>query len=334
MPNFEQHLLKLNLNYRHITHRPEVQLLKKLFACLLHSPTYHPPIWVPSVFHWPTSLHPLCGHVWRPARLHHLAEGRSANPSQPGRHHRQHRLHQLPAHLQSHADAQRQLHLHRAQPGCRCGAPEPAHRPRWGGTNDRGGDGKKQKIQAEILVSCVICHQMYRLYRGNGANTDNRWYIGDCQHQIYKWLEIVDLVIVIKRILFFYFYPEYNNITFESTVLSLNTCFAVPPKFVVQPKDQDGIYGKAVILNCSAEGYPVPTIQWEYSKGKHTAWHIHEYTPCACTPHAHTLHVSLLHVQPFLLGLVKVLNVSQVFRGFSLNNLPFFSIWQSCWIVC
>uniref|UniRef100_A0A7N6A605 Down syndrome cell adhesion molecule a n=1 Tax=Anabas testudineus TaxID=64144 RepID=A0A7N6A605_ANATE len=41
----------------------------------------------------------------------------------------------------------------------------------------------------------------------------------------------------------------------------------VPPKFVVQPKDQDGIYGKAVILNCSAEGYPVPTIQWEYSKG-------------------------------------------------------------------
>ncbi|TWW74031.1 Down syndrome cell adhesion molecule -like protein [Takifugu flavidus] len=40
----------------------------------------------------------------------------------------------------------------------------------------------------------------------------------------------------------------------------------VPPKFVVQPKDQDAIYGKAVILNCSAQGYPVPTIQWEYSK--------------------------------------------------------------------
>ncbi|KAM4699565.1 cell adhesion molecule DSCAM isoform 2-T2 [Discoglossus pictus] len=41
----------------------------------------------------------------------------------------------------------------------------------------------------------------------------------------------------------------------------------VPPKFVVQPTDQDGIYGKAVILNCSAEGYPVPTIVWKYSKG-------------------------------------------------------------------
>ncbi|XP_075449826.1 cell adhesion molecule DSCAM isoform X2 [Ascaphus truei] len=41
----------------------------------------------------------------------------------------------------------------------------------------------------------------------------------------------------------------------------------VPPRFVVQPTDQDGIYGKAVILNCSAEGYPVPTIIWKYSKG-------------------------------------------------------------------
>lgn len=44
--------------------------------------------------------------------------------------------------------------------------------------------------------------------------------------------------------------------------------FSVPPKFVVQPRDQDGIYGKAVILNCSAEGYPVPTIVWKFSKGK------------------------------------------------------------------
>lgn len=49
--------------------------------------------------------------------------------------------------------------------------------------------------------------------------------------------------------------------------------FAVPPKFVVQPRDQDGIYGKAVILNCSAEGYPVPTIVWKFSKGMKHAIH-------------------------------------------------------------
>ncbi|GAA6111563.1 Down syndrome cell adhesion molecule a, partial [Tachysurus ichikawai] len=41
----------------------------------------------------------------------------------------------------------------------------------------------------------------------------------------------------------------------------------VPPRFTVQPKDQDGIYGKAVILNCSADGEPRPTIEWKYSKG-------------------------------------------------------------------
>ncbi|XP_069492151.1 cell adhesion molecule DSCAM isoform X3 [Ambystoma mexicanum] len=41
----------------------------------------------------------------------------------------------------------------------------------------------------------------------------------------------------------------------------------VPPRFVVQPTEQDGIYGKSVTVNCSAEGYPVPTIVWQYSKG-------------------------------------------------------------------
>lgn len=55
--------------------------------------------------------------------------------------------------------------------------------------------------------------------------------------------------------------------TVETYIILEFSFVTVPPKFVVQPKDQDAIYGKAVILNCSAEGYPVPTIQWEYSKG-------------------------------------------------------------------
>ncbi|KAA0704197.1 Down syndrome cell adhesion molecule -like protein [Triplophysa tibetana] len=41
----------------------------------------------------------------------------------------------------------------------------------------------------------------------------------------------------------------------------------VPPKFKVQPQDQDGIYGKSVTLNCSADGEPRPMIEWKYSKG-------------------------------------------------------------------
>lgn len=51
----------------------------------------------------------------------------------------------------------------------------------------------------------------------------------------------------------------------------------VPPQFVVQPEDQDGIYGKTVTLNCSAEGYPPPTIVWEHSKGTLSTAHISHY---------------------------------------------------------
>lgn len=74
--------------------------------------------------------------------------------------------------------------------------------------------------------------------------------------------------------------PSVNcNLVWNTDDVSL--C-SVPPKFVVQPRDQDGIYGKAVILNCSAEGYPVPTIVWKFSKGR-------ELLVCSF-PAGHMLH--------------------------------------------
>ncbi|XP_051534458.1 cell adhesion molecule DSCAM isoform X1 [Myxocyprinus asiaticus] len=48
---------------------------------------------------------------------------------------------------------------------------------------------------------------------------------------------------------------------------SIQLIVKVPPHFEVQPRDQDGIYGKSVILNCSAKGNPIPTIIWNHSKG-------------------------------------------------------------------
>lgn len=45
----------------------------------------------------------------------------------------------------------------------------------------------------------------------------------------------------------------------------------VPPRFVVQPNNQDGIYGKAGVLNCSVDGYPPPKVMWKHAKGKSLA---------------------------------------------------------------
>lgn len=42
----------------------------------------------------------------------------------------------------------------------------------------------------------------------------------------------------------------------------------MPPRFVVQPNNQDGIYGKAGVLNCSVDGYPPPKVMWKHAKGK------------------------------------------------------------------
>uniref|UniRef100_A0A3B5M0A6 Down syndrome cell adhesion molecule like 1 n=1 Tax=Xiphophorus couchianus TaxID=32473 RepID=A0A3B5M0A6_9TELE len=41
----------------------------------------------------------------------------------------------------------------------------------------------------------------------------------------------------------------------------------VPPRFVVQPNNQDGIYGKSAILNCSVDGYPPPKVMWKHARG-------------------------------------------------------------------
>lgn len=35
----------------------------------------------------------------------------------------------------------------------------------------------------------------------------------------------------------------------------------------MQPNNQDGIYGKAAILNCSVDGYPPPKVMWKHAKG-------------------------------------------------------------------
>ncbi|XP_028664324.1 LOW QUALITY PROTEIN: cell adhesion molecule DSCAML1 [Erpetoichthys calabaricus] len=52
----------------------------------------------------------------------------------------------------------------------------------------------------------------------------------------------------------------------------------VPPRFVVQPNNQDGIYGKSGVLNCSVDGYPPPKVMWKHSKASGNSQKYHPVT--------------------------------------------------------
>lgn len=64
-----------------------------------------------------------------------------------------------------------------------------------------------------------------------------------------------------------------EHILFDNTTLLVSPFLiyiffiVVPPGFRVQPNNQDGIYGKSEVLNCSVEGYPPPKVVWKHAKG-------------------------------------------------------------------
>ncbi|GAB1864901.1 Down syndrome cell adhesion molecule [Camponotus japonicus] len=52
----------------------------------------------------------------------------------------------------------------------------------------------------------------------------------------------------------------------HSTSLSV----AVPPRWTVEPIDQDAVVGHGVSIACQAEGFPIPTVTWKQSIGETT----------------------------------------------------------------
>ncbi|XP_069803363.1 cell adhesion molecule DSCAML1 isoform X2 [Dendropsophus ebraccatus] len=71
----------------------------------------------------------------------------------------------------------------------------------------------------------------------------------------------------------------------------------VPPRFVVQPNNQDGIYGKAGVLNCSVDGYPPPKVVWKHAKGSGNP---QQYHPVPLTGRIQILPNSSLHIRHVL----------------------------------
>lgn len=44
--------------------------------------------------------------------------------------------------------------------------------------------------------------------------------------------------------------------------------FLVPPRWTVEPIDQNAVVGHGVSIACQAEGFPIPTVTWKQSIGK------------------------------------------------------------------
>lgn len=46
------------------------------------------------------------------------------------------------------------------------------------------------------------------------------------------------------------------------------TFFIVPPQWVIEPRDSNVTQGKTAILDCQADGFPLPNITWKRRMGK------------------------------------------------------------------
>lgn len=41
----------------------------------------------------------------------------------------------------------------------------------------------------------------------------------------------------------------------------------VPPRWTVEPSDKSAVLGSSVALNCKADGFPIPTVNWKQAVG-------------------------------------------------------------------
>lgn len=42
----------------------------------------------------------------------------------------------------------------------------------------------------------------------------------------------------------------------------------MPPRWVFEPQDQSAILGNTVIIQCNADGFPIPIVNWKQAIGK------------------------------------------------------------------
>lgn len=54
----------------------------------------------------------------------------------------------------------------------------------------------------------------------------------------------------------------------HSDLKTLTFLCLVPPRWIVEPKDESAILGTSLSMTCKAEGFPTPTVQWKQSLGE------------------------------------------------------------------
>lgn len=46
--------------------------------------------------------------------------------------------------------------------------------------------------------------------------------------------------------------------------------FSVPPRWIIEPKDESAILGTSLAMTCKSDGFPKPTVQWKQALGEHS----------------------------------------------------------------
>lgn len=68
-----------------------------------------------------------------------------------------------------------------------------------------------------------------------------------------------------------------NNRNFSCISINIEHPIIVPPRWTVEPTDKSAVLGSSVSLNCKADGFPIPTVNWKQAIGIRINFQLHMF---------------------------------------------------------